>query len=349
MRPAPGSTLTAPAAGARLLGKRALIARVVETSGAGVALRRLPSWRGVLVLAYHRIGDGRHDRLDRQLWSATAEQLDRQLSFVSRNFEVIGPEQLSERGRGRRVMITFDDGYRDLYEAAFPALQSNGLRALMFPCSGFIDRVATAWWDEIAWALRTSRRPALPPGPWSATAIPLEAGRTEPTIELVNQAFRRLSPRPAAEFLELLGEAAGTGRRPRADSDRDWITWSQAREMQAAGHHFGAHTVTHPVLARLPLSAQREEIVGSIERIEAELGRRPRYFCYPVGLPDSFTAATSACLADAGIELAFSDYGGYVSGRDFDRYDVRRTNVGSELDAPRFAAMLTLPQLFASG
>ena len=117
--------------------------------------------------------------------------------------------------------------------------------------------------------------------------------------------------------------------------------------MQAAGHEIGAHTVSHPVLARCSPERQRREITGSVERIAQQLGRRPRCFCYPVGLPDTFSAATQQCLREAAIDLAFTDYGGYLRRGHVRRYDVRRTNVGHALSDEGFAAMLTVPQVFA--
>jgi peptidoglycan/xylan/chitin deacetylase (PgdA/CDA1 family) len=341
-----------PAIGARPVqsSTRELLARGLERSGAGRILRRPGLWRGVVVLAYHRIGDGSGATLDRELWSATVEQLDRQLRLVKRDFEIIGPDQLTDgsRGRpGRRVMITFDDGYRDLRELAFAVLEDNGVKATLFLCTGFLDGVASAWWDEIAWMIRTSTRAGLRVGPWSS--VPLAAGGAgqASTIECVNHAYRAQPAARWESFLEEVGEATGTGRRPAADAVSDWISWDDAREMQAAGHEIGAHTVSHPVLARLSAEEQRGEITGSIERIEQELGRRPRYFCYPLGRRDSYSEDTRTALGEAGIDLAFSDYGGYVGRGRLRRYDVVRTNVGHGMSDARFAAVLTLPQVFA--
>jgi peptidoglycan/xylan/chitin deacetylase (PgdA/CDA1 family) len=330
-------------------GKRERLARALERSGAGGVLRRGSLWQGVIVLAYHRIGDGSGARVDRELWSATAEQLDRQLRLVKRSFEVVGPEELtdgSSRAPGRRVMITFDDGYRDLHELAFPVLAANDVAATLFLCTGFIDGLGGAWWDEIAWMIRGSERARLGGGPWSPTPLTLRGDGAAATIERVNQAYRTQPAHGCEHFLAQLGEATGSGRRPLAESAADWITWGQAHEMQAAGHEIGAHTVSHPLLARCSPEGQRTEITGSIERIEEQLGRRPRCFCYPVGLRDTFSAGTQQCLREAGIELAFTDYGGYLPRGRLQPYDVRRTNVGHGLSDARFAAMLTVPQVF---
>jgi peptidoglycan/xylan/chitin deacetylase (PgdA/CDA1 family) len=333
-------------------GKRERLARALERSGAGGVLRRGPLWRGVIVLAYHRIGDGSAAAVDRELWSATAEQLDRQLRLVKRHFEIVGPDQLidgTSRAPGRRVMITFDDGYHDLYDLAFAVLTANGVAATMFLCPGFIDGLVSAWWDEIAWMIRKSERVDLPAGPWSPTPLAQFGDGAAATIERVNQAYRAQPGSRCERFLAQLGEATGSGRRPTADRRADWITWDQAREMQAAGHEIGAHTLSHPLLARCLPERQRTEISGSIERIEQQLGRRPRCFCYPVGLRDTFSTATQQCLREEGIELAFTDYGGYVAGRRLRPYDVRRTNIGHGLSDAGFAAMLTVPQVFARG
>jgi peptidoglycan/xylan/chitin deacetylase (PgdA/CDA1 family) len=325
-----------------------VLARGLAWSGVGRALRSVGSWRGALVLNYHRVGDASRSDLDRALWSASAEQLDRQLGFIARNFEVIGPAQLADAAaarRGRRVLVTFDDGYRDLYTLAFPVLEAHGVRATLFLCSGFVDGIATAWWDEIAWMLRSSPQRELAPGAWSRDPLPLSAPGLEHSIERVNLAYRELEPAPAERFLEALAETTATARRTRDAAD--WITWDMAREMRAAGHEIGGHTVNHPLLARLPVARQRAEIAGSLDRIEAELGERPRWFSYPVGLRDAFNADTRMCLREAGVELAFSNYGGYVRPASLSPYDVPRSNIGPALEGATFRAVLTLPQVCA--
>ena len=126
----------------RRVSKRAIVATGLRVSGIGALLLRLAPWRGVVVLSYHRIGDASRSDTNRGLWTS-AESLHSQLQFLKRHFQILEPEELlGERPlstHGRRVMVTFDDGYRDLYEVAYPVLQANGVRATMFLCSGFID------------------------------------------------------------------------------------------------------------------------------------------------------------------------------------------------------------------
>ncbi|OYW11516.1 MAG: polysaccharide deacetylase, partial [Planctomycetales bacterium 12-60-4] len=100
------------------------------------------SWRGLLVLNYHRIGDGRHSPLDRNLWSATTEEFEQQVRAISRNFDVVGIDDLDSlvrHPRGRYVLITFDDGYLDNYTEAFPILKSYNAKGVFFVTTGFLD------------------------------------------------------------------------------------------------------------------------------------------------------------------------------------------------------------------
>ena len=148
-------------------------------------------------------------------------------------------------------------------------------------------------------------------------------------------------------LLEELAAVSGSGRRPTSDSAEDWITWEMARELSAAGHEIGAHTVNHLILARLSHQRQQEEIAGSADRIEAELGERPRWFAYPVGVPGVFDEHSRAAAAKAGIELAFSNYGGLVTEESFFALDVQRMSAEMLRTPTLFAATVTLPALFA--
>ena len=300
------------------------------------------------MLSYHRIGDGSQSDLNRGLFSATQELLDRQLQLLRRHCDLVAPDRLDEQllaTRGRHVIVTFDDGYRDLYELAHPVLQANGVRALMFLCSGFIDGQAGAWWDEIGWMVRRSHVSALPPGPWSAQSLPLTGPDLEGTIDVLTRTYWTLEPAQAREFLERLASITGSGRRPLTGDD--WITWDMAREMKASGHEIGAHTRSHPVLSRLPRAQQLEEVAASVDRIGAELGERPRSLAYPVGTRNAFDTTTLAVAREAGVKLAFSNYGGRVTGTDFVALDIRRVPVETLRPFDLFSAALTFPQALA--
>jgi peptidoglycan/xylan/chitin deacetylase (PgdA/CDA1 family) len=315
----------------------------------GAVVRRLPRWRGLIVLNYHRIGERAGQPWDRTLWNTDAETFDRQLAHLARNAEVVGPEDVlelaRERRRGRHVLITFDDGYRDNHEIAYPLLRRHGLVATFFPTVGFLDGTLGAWWDEIAWMVRRAARESIPAGALLDRELALGPEREETIAALVAR-YKQLEGEQADRFLQAIAEATGTAPPTRADSAELWMTWEMVRELRAAGMGVGGHTVTHPILARRAHAEQEREIAGAAERLEQELGHPMRWFAYPVGSSDSYDAETKRILSERGVELAFCFEGGF--GR-FDRWDpleVPRIHVGPEHGPDLLQAMLALPQLF---
>ena len=336
--------------------RRDRAARLVTSSPLRALLAHLGRWRGVVALNYHRIGNPGREPWDRTLWSASEEELNRQLATLARCAEVIDPGEVVEAmraGRGRRVLITFDDGYRDNFEIAFRLLQGHGLRATFFLATGFLDHPRAPWWDEIAWIVRHGQGKArrddaafcdcdlLPPG------FSLSAGDEDASIAELVARYKALPAGDGERFLEQLARAAGSARCSASDADGLWMTWEMAREIQAAGMSIGGHTVTHPVLARLPTARQREEITGCARRLAEELRVEMRWFAYPVGDRHAFTSTTQGILLDCGVELAFSFYGGFATPTRWNPLDVPRIYVGPGLGPQLLEATVALPQIFA--
>lgn len=71
----------------------------------------------------------------------------------------------------------------------------------------------------------------------------------------------------------------------------DWPVLGRISEM---GFTIGAHSKSHPHLTALPPEALADEIVGSADHIERELGVRPSVFAYPYGSVDDSVAAAAA-------------------------------------------------------
>ena len=66
----------------------------------------------------------------------------------------------------------------------------------------------------------------------------------------------------------------------------------------------GAHTQSHPVLAKLAPERQAEEIDGSKAFLEQALARRISSFAYPYGSSTDFDQSTVRAVTAAGFEHA---------------------------------------------
>jgi len=332
------------------VGRAEALAAALDRTGLGSILARVPAWRGVLALTYHRIGRPDGGVHDPALWSATQEQFDAQLRFLARHVEVVSGDELPlalAQRRGRHVALTFDDGYRDNYELAYPVLRAHGLPATFFLTTGFLDRPHVAWWDEISWIVRSSRREAIDADGWLSAPVRLGAGDRRAAARALVERYWSLPAARTEPYLDWLARACATGRADPAAAASTWMTWGMVREMRAGGMAFGAHSVDHPVLARCTGDAQALEIGGSVARVREQLGEPVSLFAYPVGGRGTFDATTRARLRDAGITHAFSFYGGHRRPGGHDPLDIPRAFVGPAISPARFRARVALPQVFA--
>src|SRR5215207_3347823 len=216
--------------------------------GGDVVSRAAPFGNGVLVVTYHRIGDPVESVFDRSVYSTTEEQFDMQMEFLKRNFEVISPHELPmarRSGRGRYVIITFDDGYRDNYEKAFPILKRHRLQATFFVPTGLIDRRELSWWDQIAWMIRHSDAAEIPAGTWFRHSLTLSGDLRERAINEALQKYKSLAGRDTANYIADLADVTGHSSLPIHLGDEQLMTWNNIRELRLGGMTIGGHSVNH--------------------------------------------------------------------------------------------------------
>ncbi|MFH1037256.1 MAG: polysaccharide deacetylase family protein [PVC group bacterium] len=118
-------------------GSRTLRKVIPVLSAPAARISRLVRGGGVRILMYHRVADCPGDRL-----SVSPGEFARQMDFLlgeGYRVETLSGA-LAGRDEGKTVLVlTFDDGYLDFYDTAFPVLKQRRLPALVFVVPGFID------------------------------------------------------------------------------------------------------------------------------------------------------------------------------------------------------------------
>jgi len=93
-----------------------------------------------ILMYHHTYGNGKGVELKstERSYAVSADCLKSQLdSLASHNFKTVLPQDVFGCSQNR-VMLTFDDGYRDNFTEAFPLLASQGLRAIFFVTAGML-------------------------------------------------------------------------------------------------------------------------------------------------------------------------------------------------------------------
>lgn len=108
--------------------------------------------RDVIILMYHHVADPPRGAPIRGLWVSPAQfawQLDWLLARGVRFLTLRDLVRRAESGRAAppqpEAILTFDDGYRDVYRNAFPLIRARGLGAVVFPVVGDLGRAGVVW------------------------------------------------------------------------------------------------------------------------------------------------------------------------------------------------------------
>lgn len=287
--------------------KRQVLAQMFRSLGGAMLLDRFWGDQRITVLAYHRIADVSLPEFVgfKPNVSASPQMFDRQMAYVSRHFSVIDVTALEafvEHGSAlppRPLLITFDDGYVDNYDAAYPILRRYDLPAVIFLATSRMDDPSALWWDQCAEHFRRTalRSAALPIIGQQSFATPEEkevvSDRFIAAIKLLSdeQKQQAVSDLRAALDVDVLDV-------------RLFMNWDQVRELVAHRIACLPHTVTHPILTRIPEQAMREQIFASRDAILQQTGQQIATFAYTNGMPGDYDAATFRALRDGGFQTA---------------------------------------------
>ena len=263
------------------------------------------------VLAYHRIGyvaEARRYSYATNI-SAAPDMFERQLDYIARHFNVIDLAALHrwlvDDGPlpPRPLLISFDDGYRDNYEYAYPLLRRYGLPATIFLITAQIENPALPWWDECAYYFAHTQQDQvyLPPG----GHYPLRTDRARALA--LDRLIERLKSLPEAARRQQIQAARTALAVEEAPANRDlFMTWDQVRRLVADGVACQPHTLTHPILAQLNEADMYHEIEASRRCIEKQTRQAVVAFAYPNGRPTDYNATTLDILKRTGYRLAFT-------------------------------------------
>jgi peptidoglycan/xylan/chitin deacetylase (PgdA/CDA1 family) len=278
-------------------------------------LRPLAQGCGAILMLHHvRPWRGRAFAPNRLL-EITPQFLDRTLAVAKAlGFDLVPldevPSRLVRPGRPFAA-VTFDDGYRDTAEHALPVLRRHGAPFTVFVAADFADGTGRLWWVELEEAIARLDRVAVTVG---GVRFSAPCGTPPEKAAAFDGLYRLVRSGPEEHLrttVALLVEEAGLD--PAAITKRLCLGWDEIDALaREPGATIGAHTLSHPMLAKWPTAFARREIVESKAIIEGKLGRPVRHFAYPVGDPASAGPREFALAREAGFSTAVTTRPGHL-------------------------------------
>lgn len=305
---------------------------LVKTAGAAaLAWSRLSNmvgtWRGLrrlpLVVGYHRVVKDfdSSNALSIQPMLTSTHTFEQHLDWIGLRYRFVSLDELAARqGKhdttGKPVAaVTFDDGYRDVYQNAFPILKRRGIPSAVFVVTDLIGTDRLQVHDELH--LRLSALLEQPcvsrEDRWRELVASLDLADQQPE-RLTRRLINAKEPFQATRaVLESLNQAAVERLlvvlRKRVSLQEDqledfrMLDWDMLSEMVAGGMTVGSHTRSHALLANETPEVLRDEVAGSRRELEQRLGVPIRHFAYPDG---RFNASAIQAVDDAGYLTAYT-------------------------------------------
>jgi peptidoglycan/xylan/chitin deacetylase (PgdA/CDA1 family) len=268
------------------------------------------------VLGYHRVVEDfdREAMVEMPSMLTGVAMFERHLDCLAEHFQFVTLDEIGVHLRHgipfeRPVAaITFDDGYRDVYENALPVLERKGIPAAMFVVTDLVgvpfwqihDRLyhlvskAFACWDdprrEMFALLSDLGLPAHDFTRRSAIGSPMLA------VSTLLPALPQADIRRVMEGLES-SVVNGFHDIPLA------VTWEEVADMRRRGFIIGSHTRSHVTLPMETDETIARELEGSKQVLERRLGERVAHFAYPGG---QFTEPVVDAVARAGYQFAYT-------------------------------------------
>lgn len=290
---------------------------LIAATGADRWLRGLAQGPGVILMFHHVRPQSACAFAPNRLLEITPEFLDVVLAELHREgFELIPLDAVPARlnsGAGSRpfAVLTFDDGYRDNVEYAWPILRRHGAPWTIFVATEFADGRGRLWWIELEQAIAQLNHVALSLG---SERLELPARTAREKSAAFETLFHRLRAGPEDRLRAVTQDLAA-----RADVPAErlaatlCLSWDELRSLaREPDVTIGAHTRTHPVLAKHDVMTAEREIVESRMILEQRLGRPVRHFAYPVGDPTSAGPREFGLAKRAGFLTAVTTRPGHL-------------------------------------
>jgi len=267
-------------------------------------LKKISGGRGdFTILMYHRILD-ENDR-DREFTQpgmyVSRKVFEEQIAFLSEKYKIIRLKDLAGLITHRQnipsncLVITFDDGWRDNYLYAFPILKKQGLPAVIFLTTDFIDSENMFWFYKAGILMNGSKlskrelseliaRHEIREGS-SAELHSERSDKPDSALSDRDWFIDRLKKLDAEKIAAVLDDLFAITKQ--ADdilkAGNSMLSWEEVREMNREKIEFGSHGCSHRIMTGLNDAEITRELTESKRVIEEKLGGDVDLFAYPNG------------------------------------------------------------------
>ena len=246
----------------------------------------------------------------------TPDTLKKHVTFLKQNFEVVFLEDLvkdAQKGKslGRRCAITFDDGWRDNFDYAYPILEEHGIPATIFLATGFLSNDEVFWPEKLCYYLEKFNFATSDDAPFVFSGFIEDVAKGSELrhhlfYERAISLLKSYSCKDIADIISYFEFKLG-----KCMFERQVVNQAEVQRMHSSGLvRFGAHTHNHVLLNHLDHGSVIEEVLTSRCKIEEIINAPVVTFSYPNG---NYNPDVKEILAQNGFIAAVTTTRGFFT------------------------------------
>src|ERR1700739_1727711 len=239
---------------------------LLSKGAARVPFERLRSLSGasLVIPYYHIVSDSRVPHVSHLYRFRTIAEFTSDLEYFLRHFEPITLSDIIDALNGVRTLnrpcfhLTFDDGFREIYDIVAPILQHAGVSATFFLNTAFLDGGGLQHHNALSILLDRlcSRHSCL----GAASIRRVESLLPGASRNLATLRARIMSiPYAQKSLVRSLAESLDVDLDQYVREMRPYLSYEQIATLLGRGFSIGAHSHDHPLYADLSLPQQLEQ------------------------------------------------------------------------------------------
>jgi peptidoglycan/xylan/chitin deacetylase (PgdA/CDA1 family) len=279
------------------------------------------------VLCLHRVSQEEGEPGPYKDMTISPSVLEDYINANPGRFGMKWPEILKGRGKRKRALLTFDDGYKETLYTVLPILERNAVPAIVFITVAFSEGSLEPF---SVYAARIFQ-------PLTKAAIGkhlLTMDNIEQRHNAIGKAYRLMDRGGARKRTRALVKLARENGVPVPETRSDvFLNWKELRKLS---RHplitIGAHSWTHPRLSRIPPWGLKRELYDARLYLESKLYRPVRILAYPHGAHNGIVRWAART---AGYRFAFTtENRNLTPGDSINAMRIPRIDFNYKIDSP---------------
>lgn len=241
-----------------------------------------------IILAFHRIKHFDNHILDHRIGVIEPDIFKKVINFLQKSgYTFVALSDLKSdfknKLNGKIAVLTFDDGYRDLYTNVYPILKSKGIPYTLFLTTSSVDSKELLWYHKLYLAID---KLTINHSKSIINNIQIQSEKVFETLP--NDVIMHQNIDEAGKICQILFDYADIEKEDEMNFAKSlYLTSREVNEMIDHGMEVELHSHKHYPYTNMEEAEIEKDILSSFYFIDKSFNKKPEFWCLPFGLKNN--------------------------------------------------------------